>query len=412
MVLAPLAAAQARNMFAHCGYSACRFHACLVDVMVNEIVSQLGHKPLEVTKRPVAVGVRLQPILQALEQHHAVGLYGMGGIGKTTLAKILYNQLQKAYVNHCSYVEVGQMGQTASVRRPFIEERQRQMLQELCNLKGPFAGMDRNSSELQHRLRDNCVLLVLDDVWTNDQMEGLLATLPRGSKLIVTSRNRQLLQTHFTRCFGSAFRCLEVDLLSDHASRELLCLHAYGQWKPPSRTAPKAAELLGAIAAICSNLPLTLSVAGAFMAMHPDTEIWKDMCYRLQKAQDLDGQNDSMFATLRISYDVLDPALQTMLMDVACVLLGQTAAIAVRAWGQGGRLGLANLQMLSLVTLERGILGMHDQMRDALRALACQSSSDKHAGYYAWDKEAPELLNTRQGRQVSPRVLVHVPTYS
>ena len=362
--------------------------------MVQRVISHLGHTSLRVSDRPVAMHMRMQPVWQALQHHSIVGLYGMGGIGKTSLANAIYNQLQHDFVNCCCYVKVGSMSKDAAMRVPLIERRQEQMLQELCGLYGHFHGVDQNSCQLQRSLSSRQVLLVLDDVWSEDQLEHLLVTVAPGSKVIVTSRNHGLLQQYLPT-LGMPFMCVEVELLPGSDSLALLCLHAFGRPDAP----PKLAGIAARVAATCNGLGLALRVTGSFLKIHRDPQIWEDVCYRLQSAQSLDGQeNGILFASLRVSYDNLSCTLQDMLMDVACILLGRTVAAAVCAWGQAGKLGLETLRNLSLVTVNGGVLGMHDQMRDMLRSQVVQDTPGRH--HYAWDQQAADTCRSSKPQQV------------
>ena len=292
------------------------------------------------------------------------------------------------------------------MRVPLIESRQQQMLQELCDLHRPFHDVGQNSRYLQKSLSRLAVLLVLDDVWSQDQLESLLVAVAPGSKVIVTSRDRGLLQ-RFLPSLSMPFQCLEVQLLSPWDSLELLCLHVFGSPNAPSQWAERAKEA----ADTCSGLPVTLSVIGSFLAGQRDPQIWEDVCYRLHKAQPPDGlqNNDSIFAKLRVSYDFLEHTLQDMLLDVACALLGHIASAAVCAWGPGGKLGLENLRNLSLVTVEKGLLAMHDQIRDMLRSQVEQDMSGRLR--YAWDQTAAEIMRSSTAQQVGSCLCANTPSY-
>ena len=145
--------------------------------MVDHVVKHLGHKFMPVPKRPMAMEERLKPLRQSLEQHSVVGLYGLGGTGKTTLANALYNQLKHGYVQSCCYVEVGQMAETAAGRILLLRECQKQIFQDICGLETPSHGMQQNRGHLEMLLQEARVLLVLDDIWYEDQLKSLLVQL-------------------------------------------------------------------------------------------------------------------------------------------------------------------------------------------------------------------------------------------
>ena len=181
--------------------------------MVEHVVRHLGRRPLLVPDRPVAMEQRLRPVLRALEKHRNVGLYGMGGIGKTTLANAVFNQLQQDHVQHCCYVEIGKMAAEPVARAMQIEGRQQQMLRDLCGLTANFHGVQQNTAELWDHLAETQKLLLLDDVWSEDQLSSLLVKFGSQSKVIVTSRNIGLLRCFLPGLSSTTPRYIQVELL-------------------------------------------------------------------------------------------------------------------------------------------------------------------------------------------------------
>ena len=261
------------------------------------------------------------------------------------------------------------------------------MLKDLCGLAGNFHGVQQNTAELKERLSGAKVLLVLDDIWSSDQLRALLVKLGSQSKVLITSRNSDLLRRFLPALSSTTPKCVEIELLSGQHSQQMLCLHAFGQPQAPSALQGLAEEA----ADTCSGLPLTLSVVGRHLVPYRDVQAWQGVLALLRRAEELDGcASGSIFARLRISYDHLNKRMQDMLVEIACMLLGRTPSIATLAWDVGLLL-LENLKNLCLVTVQNGMLGMHDQMRDMLLSIAAEG---RHAGWYVRDAQAADPRDT------------------
>nr|XP_048320065.1 putative disease resistance protein At4g11170 [Ziziphus jujuba var. spinosa] len=127
---------------------------------------------------------------------HILGIWGMGGIGKTTLLLVLYI---KDYHILNSKVAAFIWNVREEYARHGANHLRKKLLSELLNdeailkMDSPFVA----SPCILDRLRHTKVLIVLDDVDSSNQLEALVEgyyRLAPGSRIIVTTRNMQVLR--------------------------------------------------------------------------------------------------------------------------------------------------------------------------------------------------------------------------
>jgi hypothetical protein len=146
-----------------------------------------------------------------------VAIWGMGGLGKTTLAKKVYHStnvrqnfesLAWAYISqHCQARDVWE-GILLKLLSPSKELRE-----ELVNMKD-----DEVAKKLYHVQVEKKCLIVLDDIWTVDTWNNLSPGFPTGisssgvgSKILLTTRNTNVALFMDPTCYLHKPRCLDED---------------------------------------------------------------------------------------------------------------------------------------------------------------------------------------------------------
>jgi hypothetical protein len=315
----------------------------------GRLLWELGEMPTEskVEVPDVVVGLdarvgEMVQLLTAGRSSHMALLHGMGGIGKTTLARIVFNKLHgKDPTVPCCFV-----GLEPGTNKDGIVAVQRHILKKLGNGADVFSA-EEGRKELAAQLGSKKVLLVVDNVW-DDQLEqllprGIMEVLGEGSSVLVTSRDLRAVHS-----FKGA-ELVHAELLSEEEAVQLLCRHAYaGSSSPPAAEA----EQVKRVVERCGGLPMALEVVGRHLGQSTNRQrVFGDMenslssAFRKDKALRRDGER-TLFAALKLSWKELDAEEQEALLDIVWFLKGLPWEVVESHCGSGD---LARLWRFGLV---------------------------------------------------------------
>ncbi|WCJ30635.1 Disease resistance protein (TIR-NBS-LRR class) family [Euphorbia peplus] len=280
-----------------------------IDHIVGEISKRLDQVMLSVAMHPVGLHSRVQQVkslmFTELEDTRIVGIYGMGGIGKSTIAKEVFNSLLYKFDSSCFLDNVREVSQSRG-----IAYLQRQLLTEILRTKHEkIENVDRGLDLIIQNLSQKKVLLVLDDVDKLDQIDKILGKcdwLFPGSMVIITTRMKEMLESSKSYCQ------YEVSELVDSDSLKLLSLHAFGKLHPATDYIDCAKKMVD----YAGGIPLALEVLGSSLSGQ-SVDVWNS---RLEKLKVI--ANDDIHSKLKISFDSLGDTEQSIFLDTACFFIG------------------------------------------------------------------------------------------
>ncbi|GLJ35497.1 hypothetical protein SUGI_0713790 [Cryptomeria japonica] len=373
----------------------CRDEKRVLKNIVNRALKVMKIVPLEVAKHPVGLReavVDFEKTISASAKIHPnvqiVGIWGMGGSGKTTLAKELYNHKYSAVEKSSFLFDIRDAASRSKLHR-----KQIQLLQDFgfkFNDK-PFDNIEQGKRILSNHFRSLRVLIVLDDVDHSDQLEALLPAkdiLGWGSLIIITTREKEVL----TRSgISSIYKMKTLNLI--HA-KKLFCWHAFLQPFPMLGFEDLLKNLC-----VSNGLPLSLKVLGGQLYGCLCKDLWEDVLHKISKMLP-----DDIINRLRVSYDALDREEKQMFLDVACFFIGQDKLTAIAVWEGSGWSGLYGWERLINKCLvefhDNNGIRMHDHLRDLGRLIAkaqlpcCLWSLDQIAGIPKQAEIRGMILNT------------------
>jgi NB-ARC domain len=208
------------------------------------------------------------------------GLYGLGGIGKSTLAQRFYEESKSQFVRH-AFVHVGQDVTSGSA----LISKQQELLQRISSHAAAASGdMELRSALCRSFESGGRLLLVLDDLWAEQQLAALLGCEPNsavrlhagqwssGSRVLIIARNKTVVSNRLSGAHKPQPEPQQVQPLPDPAAQQLLHLHAFEQaMQPPGFTD----QHINAAMAICGGLPLTLRLLGGALQRLQTPVAWQ-----------------------------------------------------------------------------------------------------------------------------------------
>ncbi|XP_056171876.1 disease resistance protein L6-like [Syzygium oleosum] len=372
------------------GYEANGYEGDLVKSIVRKVLRELKKKfELVISENLVGIDSHVKEITEFVDnKSHAtlfVGIHGMGGIGKTTLAKTIYNKLSNQF-EHRSFI--------ADVRESWKHNDahylQNKLIYDILKQKDAVDNEDEGTWFISSKFKDKKVLILLDDVDNVLQLKCLAGNrdwFSSGSKIIVTTRNERILKE------------VGVDYAHDHKELDnnqsliLFSKHAFRRESPPRDFEVLTHEVVS----ISGGLPLSLEVLGSLLCGEKQA-FWRGKLDKLKKAPP-----EKVLEKLMISYQALEDNQQQIFLDIACFFIGTDKRIASYMWEACSfypEEGIEVLRFMSLIKIgDDHDLRMHDQLRDLGREIVRKENRrEPHNRSRLWEyEEVQKVLKENKG---------------
>ncbi|XP_021815751.1 TMV resistance protein N-like [Prunus avium] len=286
-----------------------------IDIIVKEISVLLTQNILNVAKYPVGIKSRLRDVYKLLisvgvNDVRMVGIWGRGGIGKTTVAKAVFNSISCKFEASCFLANVREC---SMAHGGGLLQLQKTLLFDILGEKFlNLNNVDKGVTVIKERLKHKIVLLILDDVNHLDQLNKLAGGLDwfgLGSRIIITTRDKHLLTAHqvnliyHVKGFGS-YNALKLFISWNGVTADRNLGDDY-------------MEVAKTVIDYAQGLPLALMVLGRHLYGR-SIDQWEAF---------LNSQRRSPVAeihdVLKISYDALEYPVNEVFLDIACFFNGE-----------------------------------------------------------------------------------------
>ncbi|KAL4598417.1 hypothetical protein ACB092_11G058500 [Castanea dentata] len=261
----------------------------IVEEILHKLSSGFSSIPTDLVRIDSSVEELLNSFLGFMNNVYMIGISGMGGLGKTTLARVVYNKF-------CSHFEASSF--IANVREesekcglfPLQKQLLAQILEERnIDIWNVFEGVGMIKKRIHHKK----VLIFLDDVNQLNQLEMLAGEhgwFGLGSWIIITTRDQHLLVQH------GVHKIYKLNGLNHDDALKLFCLKAFKNEQPQEGYM----QLSQDVVYYAKGLPLALETLGSFLVGKTLGE-WQSALEKFLKIP-----KREIFDILKVSYDGLE----------------------------------------------------------------------------------------------------------
>ncbi|XP_061995458.1 TMV resistance protein N-like isoform X2 [Rosa rugosa] len=304
-----------------------------------------------------------------------IGIHGMRGIGKTTLARAIHDQICQDFDRTCFLSNVRKMSKKNGLVSLQEKLLSKILMAKVENIEDEYTG----AAVIERRLCRKKVLVVIDDVDQLTQLEKLAGSrnwFGPGSRVIITTTDVQLLKAH------DVDATYKPNGLNCDEALQLLSLKAFKKCPPPEDYLHLCYHILG----YAQGLPLALVILGSFLFGRSADE-WASAIDRLKNTP-----HKRIIEVLRISFDGLDEKDKEIFLHIACFYKGKDKDRVTQILDYcqlNPVIGLSVLADRSLITIsDDKELSMHDLLQETgWEIVREQSPTDPGKRSRLWSRE-------------------------
>ncbi|KAL6289856.1 hypothetical protein ACE6H2_007366 [Prunus campanulata] len=369
------------------------YESKFIKKIVNVIGDKLSRTILSIAPNMIGMHSRVETINLWVQDGSTnvsiLLIYGMSGIGKTTIAKFSYNSNFTRFEGSSFLENIKEIS-----RQPNgLVQIQTQLLSDILNgRKMKISNVSEGLTKIEDAISSKRVLLVLDDVDHMDQLDAVLQMKDRfcpGSKIIITTKRARLLKAH------QVTKVHAIETLHYKESLELFSWHAFGQDHPIEGYIEYSKKFVDH----CGGLPLALKVLGSSL-LGEGIDVWKSALDKLEVIP-----NDEIINKLRVSYDSLqDDHDRKLFLHIACFFIGKDKDYIVKILDGCDFytiVGIQNLIDRCLVTIDEfDEVHTHDLIRGMGREIVRLESEEPWKRSRVWrHKDSFKILAEKNGTE-------------
>ncbi|WVY98007.1 hypothetical protein V8G54_030158 [Vigna mungo] len=232
-----------------------------------------------------------------------ISIVGMGGLGKTTLAKLVFNDTK---IDECfqlkMWVCVSNDFELRNVLIKILNSAPNSTPKNFKNFE-----TEKLQNLLRKKLEGKKFLLMLDDVWNEDparwhELKEIIDVGVKGSKVLVTTRNHAVAVIMRTKSSNLYL----LGCLSEKDSLSLFVKFAFDDGEEKKH--PELLEIGKEIMEKCDGLPLAVKTVGSSLFSRYDKKEWESI--RDSEIWNLKQNEEGILPALKLSYDQLPSYLK------------------------------------------------------------------------------------------------------
>ncbi|XP_050115947.1 disease resistance protein RUN1-like isoform X5 [Malus sylvestris] len=356
---------------------------------------------LHVTKHLVGIKSRIQGIINDLSSGGSndvlmVGIWGMGGLGKTTAAKRIYNEIHREFEFKSFLAD--NSDSTSKHRLVYLQNK---LIFDILKKKSKIRFVDEGTNLIKQQFQHRRVLVIMDNIDEEVQLCAIAGSrdwFGPGSRIIITTRDERLLL--------NVDKVYPLQEMNEDEAMELFSWHAFGNRWPNE-------EYLGLsknVVSYCGGLPLALEVLGSFFFKRTIAE-WKSQLEKLKRTP-----YEKIINPLRISFEGLDDKEKAIFLDISCFFIGKDKdyiAKILDGCGFSATIGISVLRERCLISVEDNKLNMHDLLREMARIIISERSPDQPGKWSRlWNhQEVTDVLTNNSGTGKIEGLALRLPYY-